>query len=626
VKLMPFGRRQNDLIRTTQWILSQINRPKEKNYNCCNNNERNQKKREQNSKVSLIEKAKAIAATTKMTLVRICMLSCWIAAVVMAAAAAPLDLVAVTKGGGDDNGSGNPAASASDVLRDMVFLSGDATDDLGSGGAGRMWSRFIKSNGKSTDQQKGEKESDSEFPRLAAMNGQTSKVVTVSHNRHKWNDWKGEAVAKIISPNDGADDPYDAYEIKDAGTGNPVAVALLNNGLVAMIYEGRNAIVLYRIKNDSLVESKPVSQLSVGGMKQLKTMTHDAKTSTLFVGGNMSSGKRGVVRVDMDGATPKVAWVSEINTKKGAPQLLLRRNGAGSAATEVLLLSRSFYARVGASNGKVLHLKVKDMDWLPEGDSAQAAYDPTHDVIYSTAKTIVRQHDVLTGEALWDHEFYKNSKDLKNINPATDRKDYPPDCSEGKWNGINPNRDEKCSKEGKCPPYFGPGAIFGGPYEKRTLKCNDKYVCCIDGDCCIDETDFFVNWGKSWETGIPSPTSRSIHVTKDGKVHVELHFRGNVDDEESYYESWLATFSADGDGNGKPPSTSSECESQSSKSKCRAAVTSTGCRWKSSAKKCVKAKKCKHIKKSKEACLGATEYDCVYVKNSASKYICKDKK
>ena len=79
-----------------------------------------------------------------------------------------------------------------------------------------------------------------------------------------------------------------------------------------------------------------------------------------------------MARVDVgSGKALSLAWVTEVATDEGTPRLHLRRTSVVTAASEVLLLSKNFYARV-SSAGALLHTRVEDGLWLPADDAALA--------------------------------------------------------------------------------------------------------------------------------------------------------------------------------------------------------------------------------------------------------------
>ncbi|KAH8059315.1 protein kinase [Aureococcus anophagefferens] len=88
-----------------------------------------------------------------------------------------------------------------------------------------------------------------------------------------------------------------------------------------------------------------------------------------------------------------------------------------SAASEVLLVSKYFYARVDAADGVLLHADDTDGRWLPEDSAAQAAYDPARDCLWSVDGTTLRMSATDTGAAVYDWDYYADSADLVALSP-----------------------------------------------------------------------------------------------------------------------------------------------------------------------------------------------------------------
>ena len=544
-------------------------------------------------------------------------------------------LISITDSIEETNGCGRPGPSASDGKH--VILTGTDTD---SGcGDDTILQDFI--DGSIVHQLS--EETEDPMPSISHANEKTGKVLTVGY---KCDRWECGATARISSRERSVIRTYKVLTEKV-----PKAAVILSDGVVAMIYENDKSVTFYDPdhENGKLKQLNRIKlDVTDNPMKTLKTMVYDSAANALYIGGNVEKkGYRGLARIDIKGRGDEdiisnsrgdgdVAWITNNQYTTGTATLHLRRTSFDSPAYEVLLLSRSFFVRVSATNGSertAASVGSGWMPWLPYGEAPVAAYDPTRDVIWTTADTRLRMHDAETGlvegsmfnVAKYDLEFYKNPPKswkvkLKDSNPATDKSKHPPVCGSSpypdhpniekdKFEGISWNNDAGCSHSSskKCP-YPGD--------DRMTPSCTDSDVCCIYNDCCIFDNDYFYNWGRyPWENG----DSIGVHVTQEGKVHVAVQFLGSVDDEESYSKISLATFD-DSDS-----SVGGDCTEQATKTKCRSLVTPTGCYW-SSSKGCIEAIKCSRIKKNEEACLAATEHkhECAWWMRREGEYVCND--
>ena len=540
-------------------------------------------------------------------------------------------LISVTDSTEETNGCGRPGPSASDGR--YVVLTGTDTDD--GCGDDTILQDFINDGGSIVHQLS--EETEDPRPSMAHANEKTGKVLTVGHRCDRWECGATVRISSIER------NEYKTYKVPTEKL--PKAAVILSDGVVAMIYENDKAVAFYDPDPDEDGMLKQLNRIKLdvtnNPMKTLKTMIYDSAANALYIGGTVEkNGYRGLARIDMKGRGDEdvivgsrgegdVAWITNNRYTTGTATLHLRRTSFDSPAYEVLLLSRSFFVRVSATNGSertAASVGSGWMPWLPYGEAPVAAYDPTRDVIWTTADTRLRMHDAETGlvegnmfnVAEYDLEFYKNppkswKAKLEGSNPATDKSKHPPICGKGKFEGISSNNDAGCSHSSskKCP-YPGD--------ERMTPLCTDSDVCCINNDCCIFDNYYFENWGRyPREDG--DSKSIAVHVTQEGKVHVAVQFLGSVDDEESYSKISLATF--DDDGSDSPGG--DDCTEQASKTTCRAMVTPTGCYW-SSSKGCIEAAKCSRIKKNEEACLAATEHehDCAWWMRRDGEYVCND--
>jgi len=555
-------------------------------------------------------------------------------------AAKDLTLISVTDSVAETNGCGGSGPSASDGS--FVILTGTDTD--AGCGDDSIVQHFVDSDGNIVNDIReeagyfmpdgeGGRQPDLPNPSLAAVNEKTGMVVTSGY--YDWQENR-KGVVRISSRKLGS---YKTFEFSLLT--KPLAVAMLNDGNVAMIRENGLDVIVFepRASTGKLVEVDRVA-LDAGDnpMKTLKTMIYDPALSALFIGGNAKKdGLRGLARVNVGNEFTKLAWTAKVDMTRGTAKLHLRRKSFDSPAYEVLLLSRHFYVRADVSDGSEIDAsRVQDeyfWPWLPYGEAPKAAYDPTRDVIWTTSGTRLRMHSaesgLVEGKAFnmdrHDLDFYNDPPKswdvtLKDSNPATDLSEQPPYCGtrlypnhpdveEGKF--VDVDDESNCSNSGRCP-YVG-RPRFG-------VTCSDPDVCCIYNDCCIlDPSSYFENW-RRYPSG-DGVGSMAVYVTADRKVHVVVWFGGGVDDEESYYQLSLATF--DDDGAIVPDEDEEECTDQTSKTECRNMVTSTGCYW-SKTKGCIKAKKCSKIKKNKKACLAASEYDCAWWMRDEKRYVCND--
>ena len=82
---------------------------------------------------------------------------------------------------------------------------------------------------------------------------------------------------------------------------------------------------------------------------------------------------RALAKIDFsDESALAFAWLVAIPVTEGTPRLHLRRTSASEPASEVLLLSKEFYARV--SGGVLTYFTDADGLWLPEDEGAMATY------------------------------------------------------------------------------------------------------------------------------------------------------------------------------------------------------------------------------------------------------------
>mmetsp|Transcript_6757 Transcript_6757/g.14768 ORF Transcript_6757/g.14768 Transcript_6757/m.14768 type:complete len:611 (+) Transcript_6757:126-1958(+) len=562
--------------------------------------------------------------------------------VIKSAAAAtsklPLNLLSVVDAGGETNGCGDPGTSA---LVSSIIVTGDDTP-VGCGDD-TLWTRFVKSDGTAKEKLEEEEEyEDLPNPQQLGPNTMTEMVASFGVAPV----WRDETRVKIairtIKPDS---TKYKTYEQED--TKKPIAISMLNNGNVAMIHEESQKVGIYKLKDNGEVTMVSDVKLNDGDMplKTVKKMIYDPAANALFIAGNVSGGKRGLARVDVGNGDGKLAWVKSVNAKVGTPALHLRRKSLKTEATEVLLLSRSFYARVDASDGSEKFVETADdgeyLSWLPEGVTPRAAYDPIRDVIYTTGDTRLREHNIKTGSVVAEEEFYLDPPSswdirIKDNNPMTDLSKYPPFCGPGpypdhpkvkdnKWKGID-DEDDCQRNENDCP------------YDTRNEDCSDSdNICCVNNDCCIlDSWGFFNNWRRVPSNDFPDGAdAKAVYVTADGRINVVIVFSGYVLDEDDYYQTSVATFEYTGssDNNGDSgdddddddDEDTNKCIDMKSKSKCREMVTSTGCYW-SRTKGCIKANKCSKIKNNKSACLKSTAHgECVYLMKKEGKYVCNDR-
>lgn len=508
-----------------------------------------------------------------------------------------MKLISVTTGVEDTNGCGGPGPSAS--TGSFVVL--DGTDTDAGCGDDTILHNFINGRGKSINKLALEDEGGKATPTLASSNDKTGEVAMLGY----W-EWKSPPIGTVWVSTAGAD-RYRTLVFSDEN-GKPLAVANLNDGTFAMIHEGRRDVTIYKAnyergRIDKWYRVKLDDDDLPTQMKTLKGLVYDPYDSALYVGGNVKGGNRGLARINVLSDRARVAWVKSIDAQTGTARLHLRRSAFDKPAFEVLLLSRSFYARIRTEDGSQPYLYATSkayLPFLPKGKSPKAAYDPTRDIVWTVSETRLRMHSADTGKSAGgyltlpyagedDLEFYYDPPSdwdvsVKDDNPGTDLSQHPPNCGDTEYpnhpdipDGKFADVDEtQCSSASGSCPYEAP------PYG---ASCTNAEICCASGGCCIlDPSSYFENWGRFPYRG-PGVGSRAVHVTADGKVNVVVQFSGYVDDEENYYRLSLASFD-DTAADDSPE----ECTEKASKSDCRAMVTPKGCYW-SKTKGCINAKK-----------------------------------
>ncbi|KAK7239236.1 calcium ion binding protein [Aureococcus anophagefferens] len=215
-----------------------------------------------------------------------------------------------------------------------------------------------------------------------------------------------------------------------------------------MLDGDEKAVVFYEVDGSSLVERDRVDLSSL--LDSAKKMVFDAAGSALFVGGNLEvpSGDRGVVRIDVADSEPSIAWTASAGTDDGTPQVLLRRDGATTAATEVLLLSKSFYTRLDATDGTALWVRDESDLWLfRDVFGVQAAFDPFQSCLYSTSETNLRRHNVTTGDTDWEVDVGSSSSYGVHVTP------------DGRIHVIDVTADEDSDFQVQVLTYDSPASI-----------------------------------------------------------------------------------------------------------------------------------------------------------------------
>ena len=132
---------------------------------------------------------------------------------------------------------------------------------------------------------------------------------------------------------------------------------------------------------------------------------------TVFVVGKVDEDDyRAVAKVLDDG---DVDWAYPVATTSGTPVILL-------TATEILLCSESFFARVSQTKGSTLFLLEEESLWLPESGTSIVTYDAATDTILSAAyvytgfvdgqfvasQALIRQSSASTGKAFSTLDFW----------------------------------------------------------------------------------------------------------------------------------------------------------------------------------------------------------------------------
>jgi hypothetical protein len=356
-----------------------------------------------------------------------------------------LRLMSVTTGVEDTNGCGDPGPSASSGS----FVVMDGTDTDSGCGDDTILHSFINGRGKLINKLALEIQGGKATPEVASANDKTGEVVMVGY----W-EWKAPPIGTVWVSTAGAD-KYRTLVFSDE-SGKPLAVSNLNDGTVAMLHEGRRDVTIYRAnyergRIDKWYRVKLDDDDLPNQMKTLKTMIFDPFDSALYVGGNVKGGNRGLARIDVLSDRSKVAWVKSIDAQIGTARLHLRRPAFDKPAYEILLLSRSFFARIRTEDGSQPYLYATSkayLPFLPEGESPKAAYDPTRDVIWTVSETRLRMHSADTGNSAGyktlpdasqdDLEFYYDPPSdwdvsLKDDNPGTDLSEHPPICGDTEY-------------------------------------------------------------------------------------------------------------------------------------------------------------------------------------------------
>eukprot|EP00635_Sarcinochrysidales_sp_CCMP3193_P013443 CAMPEP_0118894448 /NCGR_PEP_ID=MMETSP1166-20130328/3220_1 /TAXON_ID=1104430 /ORGANISM="Chrysoreinhardia sp, Strain CCMP3193" /LENGTH=1309 /DNA_ID=CAMNT_0006833357 /DNA_START=101 /DNA_END=4030 /DNA_ORIENTATION=+ len=136
--------------------------------------------------------------------------------------------------------------------------------------------------------------------------------------------------------------------------------------------------------------------LSPHDVTEAEFLAYDDGLGAYFVGGNYVDGRRAVTRFDFDRPVSTHVWTTPVDATSGSPRILLRRRRGAAAATEVLMVSQSFYARVDASSGDVLFVRTESNF----ANSDLVAYDSLGDFLYGAVGTAVVRYDVENGERL----------------------------------------------------------------------------------------------------------------------------------------------------------------------------------------------------------------------------------
>ena len=136
----------------------------------------------------------------------------------------------------------------------------------------------------------------------------------------------------------------------------------------------------------------------------VRSFAIDDEDSVFVVGNAVENGYRTVAKV-VAGA---VVWDEPVASDDGThvtfgtPVILL-------TALEMLLCSKSFFARVEQSSGATLFLRVEASLWLPESRIAVVAYHAASDSIISAAYVdglaLLRQSNASTGATIATLDF-----------------------------------------------------------------------------------------------------------------------------------------------------------------------------------------------------------------------------
>ena len=186
-----------------------------------------------------------------------------------AAAAEPLELVAINRAGGLRNGYYSGGPSISDPLSNQIMFSGMLPDGP------LLWSRYFKSKGNSVKIRDQIKQV-SKWPndlQLASMNSKSSEVAILSYDEDD-----NDGYVRFFAP---PNEPYQEFRLR--GSHPPIAIALLNSGKVAMAYgAGYTHVSIHSRGTEEDAEYFEEDQIVIP-IENMKRMAYDANAGAIYL-------------------------------------------------------------------------------------------------------------------------------------------------------------------------------------------------------------------------------------------------------------------------------------------------------------------------------------------------------
>jgi len=222
-------------------------------------------------------------------------------------------------------------------------------------------------------------------PALVAVNDARVAVLDINNHMKLWTE-DGDEMASTEFPILG--DAHDMVLLCQSGS---------TSGEVrfAATIDGETAVQTFR-RDEGQNDYDRLERLDLTDhdMSHAEYLAYDDGHDAYFVGGNYDDGRRAVARFNYQYPDSTHAWTTPVDARSGSPRILLRRRHGAERATEVLLISKSFYARVDASSGDVIFQRT-DSDFA---SSSRTAYDPVGDWLYGVDGRSVVRYDVNNGD------------------------------------------------------------------------------------------------------------------------------------------------------------------------------------------------------------------------------------